>query len=324
MQVNVDKCECMHFSLDPKEAKWKPNLMFKSQNILVNPHPKFLGIKFDRTLSFKAHTKSLIKKLTKRLNVLRSLAGRDWGMSKEDLRTVFTTFISSAIEYCGTAYLPSMQKSVMNKLQVIQNTAARIITGCCRSTPIDLLNAEAGLTPITVKTDILAATAYDKSLRMPDDNPIKAPAEGKTKTRLKTQQSWRERGKALHAKTRLVDHSKEKQVNIGLVPPWTVRRNVTISDQLTSQTSRRDPKVKRNKIANDTINSLPAPDVQIWTDGSAKNGNEDGGSGVLIFGKEMGENYILAPAGKLTSSYRAEQIAVETGLKWMQLNIEFV
>ena len=32
MQVNVDKCECMHFSLDPKEAKCKPNLMFKSQN----------------------------------------------------------------------------------------------------------------------------------------------------------------------------------------------------------------------------------------------------------------------------------------------------
>ena len=175
-----------------------------------------------------------------------------------------------------------------------------------------------------MKTDILAATAYDKSLRMPDDNPIKAPAEGKTKTRLKTQQSWRERGKALHAKTRLVDHSKEKQVNIGLVPPWTVRKNVTISDQLTSQTSRRDPKEKRNKIANDTINSLPAPDVQIWTDGSAKNGNEDGGSGVLIFGKEMGENYILAPAGKLTSSYRAEQIAFKTGLEWMQLNTEFV
>ena len=46
--------------------------------------------------------------------------------------------------------------------------------------------------------------------------------------------------------------------------------------------------------------------------------------GVLIFGKEMGENYILALAGKLTSSYRAKQIAFKTGLQWMQLNTEFV
>ena len=38
----------------------------------------------------------------------------------------------------------------------------------------------------------------------------------------------------------------------------------------------------------------------------------------------MGENYILAPAGKLTSSYRAEQIAFKTGLEWLQLNVEFV
>ena len=38
----------------------------------------------------------------------------------------------------------------------------------------------------------------------------------------------------------------------------------------------------------------------------------------------MGENYILAPAGNLTSSYRAEQIAFKTGLEWMQLNTEFV
>ena len=67
--------------------------------------------------------------------------------------------------------------------------------------------------------------------------------------------------------------------------------------------------MKRNKIANDNINSLPVPDVQIWTDGSAKNGNENGGSGALIFGKEMGENYILAQAGKQTSRYRADQIA---------------
>ena len=93
------------------------------------------------------------------------------------------------------------------------------------------------------------------------------------------------KGKALHAETRLVDHSKEKQVNIGVEPPLTIRRNTLISDQLTSRTSRSDPKMKRSKIANDTINGGPVQDVQIWTDGSAKNGNQNRGSGVLIFGK---------------------------------------
>ena len=79
-----------------------------------------------------------------------------------------------------------------------------------------------------------------------------------------------------------------------------------------------------NLAATQTLQALPVPDVQLWTDGSAVQSTTNGGGGVLIFGNEMGETELLAPAGLISSSYRAEYVAFKTALEWIRNNPEFV
>ena len=324
LKINVGKCESVFFSMAPKEARWQPHLTIDNQEIPYNRNPTFLGIKFDRTLSFRPHVENLQAKLQKRMNVLRNLAGRSWGMGKEDLRAVYLTYISSAIEYCGAAYLPATPKTILNKLQVIQNTAARIITGCCRDSPTDLLNVEAELKPITVKSQISAACAYDRSMRLPEDNPSNEPAKSHTRRRLKSQPSWREMAKESLTMCDNYNLPREKLLSVPTIPPWTITNNITVNDELATHCSKRDPVKTRHEAAAKTIASLPEPDVQIWSDGSAEKSIANGGSGVLIFGKYMGETELLVPAGKVSSSYRAEQVALKAGLEWMVQNVEFI
>ena len=308
----------------PQEARWKPTLYFDDNEILFNPAPTFLGIKFDRTLSFRPHTQALQEKLHKRINVLKSLAGRTWGMEKEELRAVYITYISSSIDYCAAAYLPAMPKTILDKLQILQNSAARIITGCCRDTPVDLLNVEASLTPIQVKAEIKEACAYDKSLRQPTDNPTVEPAKAYVRRRLKSQPSWRESAKETLSTHNLLNLPREKLHQRSNTAPWDLINRITMSDQLIRKCSKRDPAKSRNLAATQTLQALPVPDVQLWTDGSAVQSTTNGGGGVLIFGNEMGETELLAPAGLISSSYRAEYVAFKTALEWIRNNPEFV
>ena len=144
------------------EARWQSKLIDENKETPFNPAPTFLGVKFDRTLSFRPHCQALQERLHKRIKVLRCLAGRNRGMAKEELRPVYITCIFLATEYCAAAYLPALRRTILNKLQILQNLAARVITSCCRDTSVELLNDEVTLTPLTVKAELKAASAFDK------------------------------------------------------------------------------------------------------------------------------------------------------------------
>ena len=183
----VVKCEAVFSSMAPQKTMWLPKLFYEDDERPFNPIPTFLGVNFDQTFSFRSHFQALQKPLDKRLSVLRCLEGRNWGMKKEKLRAVYVAYTSSATDYCAAAYLPAMPTTILKKLQILQNSAARVITGCCRDTPVKLLNAEVNLTPITVIAQTKAACAYSKSLRLPTDNPASDPVKSCVRRRLKSQ-----------------------------------------------------------------------------------------------------------------------------------------
>ena len=53
--LNPSKCEASFFSVDPHQA----NLLLLGSCLRFNPTPTFLGVTFDRTLSFSKHVSSL-------------------------------------------------------------------------------------------------------------------------------------------------------------------------------------------------------------------------------------------------------------------------
>ena len=86
--LNPSKCEASFFSVDPHQA----NLLLLGFRIRFNPTPTFLGVTFDRTLSFSKHVSSLKAKFFPRLKALRCISASSWGPSKESLSLVYKTF----------------------------------------------------------------------------------------------------------------------------------------------------------------------------------------------------------------------------------------
>ena len=88
LPLNPSKCEASFFSVDPHQANFQPNVLLLSSRLRFNPTPTFLGVTFDRTLSFSKHVFSLKAKFFPRLKLLHSISASSSGPSKESLSPV--------------------------------------------------------------------------------------------------------------------------------------------------------------------------------------------------------------------------------------------
>ena len=92
LPLNPSKCDAF-FSVDPHQANLQPNLLLLGSYLRFNPTPTFLGVTFDRTLSFSKHVSSLKAKFFPRLKTLRCISASSWGPSKESLSVLYKSFL---------------------------------------------------------------------------------------------------------------------------------------------------------------------------------------------------------------------------------------
>ena len=81
LPLNPSKCEASFFSVDPHQANLQPNLLLLGSRLCFNSTPTFLGVTFNRTLSFSKHVSSLKAKFFPRLKALRCISASSWGPS---------------------------------------------------------------------------------------------------------------------------------------------------------------------------------------------------------------------------------------------------
>jgi ribonuclease HI len=103
----------------------------------------FLGMTFDKKLTWEAHVTKLLQRCQSDLNLIKAVRGQDWGTDKRSLFRVYQACMLSKINYGSAAY-NSAPKRQLDKLQVLQNHALRVITGARRYTPINALHIECG------------------------------------------------------------------------------------------------------------------------------------------------------------------------------------
>ena len=77
--LNPSKCEVFFFSVDPHQANLQPHLLLLNSRLRFNSTPTFLGVTFDRTLSFSKHVSSLKTKFFSRLKALHCISAFRWG-----------------------------------------------------------------------------------------------------------------------------------------------------------------------------------------------------------------------------------------------------
>ena len=271
-----------------------------------------LGVEIDRRLQFGAHCRRLRRRVRPRIAHLRRLAGRSWGLDEQALRTVATGYVRGALEHAAAAWLPAAAPSHAELLDREMRATARIITGCPRSTPAHALMAEAGLAPVEERKKVLAARLLGRALAFPPTDPLRQTAEATAPSRLSSVRGWRTLGHQMMAEAEVTPPLEP--VLPPRIPPWERGGDVTFRLDVgpLRAGATQEEKVR---AATQHLGSLPQCAVWLWTDGSVEGGIKNGGSGAVIVWPDGEEEELKTPAGRHCSSYRAEMLALKTGLE---------
>ena len=89
-------------------------------------------------------------KCGKIINVLRCVAGSDWGADRETMIRIFRAMIRSAIDY-GCMIYGSAASSVISKLDRVQAKALRVCCGAFSTIPTPALLIEMGEMPLEIR-----------------------------------------------------------------------------------------------------------------------------------------------------------------------------
>ena len=82
------------------------------------------------------------------MHIMKALTTTHWGKSKETLNITYKAITRPILEYASTIWSPIISNTNMNKLQTIQNSALRTITGCTLDTNTHHLHTETKILPI--------------------------------------------------------------------------------------------------------------------------------------------------------------------------------
>ena len=153
LQPNPIKTETCVFHLSTHDANRMLNINFADTPIQHVDHPKYLGVTLDRSLTYNTHLTKTGQKVAARVNIVRKLAGTNWGASADTLRTASLALVYSTAEYCAPVWLNSVHTS---KIDVQLNNALRIITGTVKSTQLQWLPVLANIAPAKLRREAAA------------------------------------------------------------------------------------------------------------------------------------------------------------------------
>ena len=119
-----------------------PNLQLNKQNLPVRKEHKFLGLTFDKSLSFIPHINALKAKANKSLNILKILSKKSWGSDRTCILHLYRSLVRSILDY-GCAVYGSARPSYLRRLDPIHNHALRLATGAYRTSPVESIYVEA-------------------------------------------------------------------------------------------------------------------------------------------------------------------------------------
>ena len=88
----------MHFS-NQNSIHAKPALKTYGSPLPVVTETKFLGLVFDRKLTFAAHIKYLKDRCLKALNLLHAVAHKDWGADSVTVLKIYRSHIRSKLDF---------------------------------------------------------------------------------------------------------------------------------------------------------------------------------------------------------------------------------
>ena len=140
-KFSKSKTQCVHLCQLRKQHD-DPVLTLYGSPIPVVQEYKYLGLIFDKKLSFIPHIKYLKAKCFKSLNIFKVLSHTTWGADQTTLLQLYQSLIRPKLDY-GSIVYGSARKSYLAMLDPIHHQGLRLALGAFRTSPVASLYVEA-------------------------------------------------------------------------------------------------------------------------------------------------------------------------------------
>lgn len=167
MQIFLDNlstwCDKTGFKFSPTKTKMvhfcklkscnsDPELFLQTQSIEVVEEHTFLGIIFEKKLTWVQYLKHLKSKASNATNIIKTLSSTSWGSDRKTLLTLHKTLVLSKIDY-GSVLYSTGRKNLVDQLNSVNHLGVRLSTGAFRSSPTCSILAEAGIMPLKFRRE---------------------------------------------------------------------------------------------------------------------------------------------------------------------------
>ena len=125
LKLNNDKTEVLLIGADSKSSCSFGSLQVGSDLIETSKTARNIGVIFDSEMKLETHVKNVAKNASYHI---RNIGRIRKFLTKEAAEILVHAFISSRLDYCN-ALLYGIPITTLSKLQLVQNTAARVVTG---------------------------------------------------------------------------------------------------------------------------------------------------------------------------------------------------
>ncbi|XP_055925872.1 uncharacterized protein LOC129957542 [Argiope bruennichi] len=156
--ISPEKSRCIHFCRK-RNIHSDPVILIRNMAIPVATEIRFLGVVFDRKLTFLPHILQLRKRCEKNLNILKVLSKTSWGADRTSLLRVYQAIILSRIDY-GCMVYGSARPSVLRRLDTVHHSALRICSGAFRTSPVESLYVICHQLPLYLRCKKLSTLYY--------------------------------------------------------------------------------------------------------------------------------------------------------------------
>ncbi|XP_071041949.1 uncharacterized protein [Parasteatoda tepidariorum] len=321
LTFNHSKSSVSFFTTNKRLYRFQPNILLNGQTLLVEKHPSYLGFILDPELTNNKHINNLVLKSRKRLKILKYIAGRNWGADATTLRATYLALIRPILEYGAPVY-SCASASNLQRLERVQLSAARIITGLRNSCPNDIVLFEVDLQPLGSTTywilSDLVRQLEDKQQQQQQQHKLSSLGhQNRTADYLQRWSSNQRLKKNSPLSQAVVNNvlagNVEDCLNKQFIDPTEGLTGVYFHQHLSSQVNKKlDHPELLKQLALEVINTIPKQSILVYTDGS-KTDTSSSGSGVYI----KSSNYSLNISKRnpdFCSVFRSVLIAIDTAL----------
>lgn len=144
-----------------------PTLHLNEIDLPVKSEHKFLGITFDKKLTFLPHINTLKKKASQALNILKVLSRKHWGSDRTCLLQIYRSVVRSCLDY-GCIVYGSARKSYLKRLDPVHNLGLRLSSGAYRTSPVNSLYVETNEPPLADRRTMLTCSYVLKIRSLPN------------------------------------------------------------------------------------------------------------------------------------------------------------